>query len=121
MTTPTDLPQPTRASAPPEPDNDQGLPLPDVTPRYRLESGAHHSTWIVDCGYQSAAHLELQAGPYTLTQITGDAEASAKSAERLCSLTSHPAVLRVDAVTSSPRLALWPTIAEPRENCPWGR
>lgn len=105
MTTPTDLPQPTRASAPPEPENDQALPipgnLPDVTPRYRLESGAHHSTWIVDCGYQSAAHLELQAGPYTLTQITGDAEASAKSAERLCSLTSHPAVLRVDAVTSS--------------------
>lgn len=101
MSTPTDLSQPTRASAPPEPDNDQGLPLPDVTPRYRLESGAHHSTWIVDCGYQSAAHLELQAGPYTLTQITGDAEASAKSAERLCSLTPHPAVLRVDAVTSS--------------------
>lgn len=101
MSTPTDLSQPTRASAPPEPENDQGLPLPDVTPRYRLESGAHHSTWIVDCGYQSAAHLELQAGPYTLTQITGDAEASAKSAERLCSLTPHPAVLRVDAVTSS--------------------
>ena len=105
MSTPTDLPQPTRASAPPELENDQALPipgnLPDVTPRYRLESGAHHSTWIVDCGYQSAAHLELQAGPYTLTQITGDAEASAKSAERLCSLTPHPAVLRVDAVTSS--------------------
>lgn len=105
MSTPTDLPQPTRASAPPEPENDQALPipgnLPDVTPRYRLESGAHHSTWIVDCGYQSAAHLEVQAGPYTLTQITGDAEASAKSAERLCSLTPHPAVLRVDAVTSS--------------------
>lgn len=105
MSTHTDLPQPPRASAPPEPENDQALPipgnLPDVTPRYRLESGAHHSTWIVDCGYQSAAHLELQAGPYTLTQITGDAEASAKSAERLCSLTPHPAVLRVDAVTSS--------------------
>ncbi|WP_237195384.1 protein kinase [Rothia nasimurium] len=105
MSTPTDLPQPTPASVPPEPENDQALPipgnLPDVTPRYRLESGAHHSTWIVDCGYQSAAHLELQAGPYTLTQITGGAEASAKSAERLCSLTPHPAVLRVDAVTSS--------------------
>lgn len=105
MSIPTDLPQPTRASAPPEQENDQALPipgnLPDVTPRYRLESGAHHSTWVVDCGYQSAAHLELQAGPYTLTQITGDAEASAKSAERLCSLTPHPAVLRVDAVTSS--------------------
>lgn len=105
MSTPIDLPQPTRASAPPEPENDQALPipgnLPDVTPRYRLESGAHHSTWIVDCGYQSAAHLELQAGPYTLTQITGDTEASAKAAERLCSLTPHPAVLRVDAVTSS--------------------
>lgn len=105
MSTPTDLPQPTRASVPPEQENDQALPipgnLPDVTPRYRLESGAHHSTWIVDCGYQSAAHLELQAGPYTLTQITGDTEASAKSAERLCSLTPHPAVLRVDAVTSS--------------------
>lgn len=76
--------------------------LTDVTLRYRLESGPTHSTWIVDCGYQAAGQLEIQAGPYTLTQYSKSATAAMKAAERLCSLPAHPAVLRVDAVTSSP-------------------
>lgn len=105
MSTPTDLPQLPQASAPPTTETEQNLlipgNLPDITPRYRIESGAKHSTWLVDCGYQSAAQLDLQAGPYTLTRITETTEARVKAAERLCSLVSHPAVLRVDAVTTS--------------------
>lgn len=105
MSTPTELPQLPQASAPPITETEQNLlipgNLPDITPRYRIESGAKHSTWLVDCGYQSAAQLDLQAGPYTLTRITETTEARVKAAERLCSLVSHPAVLRIDAVTTS--------------------
>lgn len=85
----------------------------DVTLRYRLESGVNHSTWIADCGYQTAGQLEIQAGPYTLTQYTDKASVSLKAAERLCSLATPPAVLRVDAVTSSPRAGhIWYEAAE---------
>ncbi|MDY6051513.1 MAG: protein kinase [Rothia sp. (in: high G+C Gram-positive bacteria)] len=105
MSTPTQAPQTPQQPAPTEQEIAHSSLLPanlaDVTPRYRIESGAHHSTWIVDCGYQGAAQLEVQAGPYTLTHITEPAEEHIKAAERLCSINPHPAVLRVDAVTSS--------------------
>lgn len=85
------------------PETDSALKdLNDVTFCYRLESGPSHSTWIVDCGYQTAGKLDIQAGPYTLTQYTKSSPAAIKAAERLCSLPAHPAVLRVDAVTSLP-------------------
>ncbi|MFW0112406.1 protein kinase domain-containing protein [Rothia sp. CCM 9416] len=87
--------------------------LTDVILRYRLESGPTHSTWIADCGYQAAGQLEIQAGPYTLTQYSKSATAAMKAAERLCSLPTHPAVLRVDAVTSSPSAGhIWYEAAE---------
>lgn len=86
-----------------QPETDSALNgLTDVTFRYRLESGPSHSTWIVDCGYQTAGKLDIQAGPYTLTQYTKSSPTAIKAAERLCSLPTHPSVLRVDAVTSLP-------------------
>ncbi|WP_237232714.1 hypothetical protein [Rothia nasisuis] len=78
--------------------------LPDVTPLYRVESGPHHATWVVSCGYEGASELGLQAGPYTLTLLNQEAR-STRAAERLCSLPTYPHLLRVDAITTAEQQA----------------
>lgn len=74
--------------------------LPDVTPRFKLESGPHHSTWIVETSPQTAAQLSLESGLHTLTQLDST-RAATRAAERLCSLTGYRNLLRVDAVSGS--------------------
>lgn len=86
----------------------QSAPVPgDVSVRYALESGHHHSSWIVECGQATAEHLELTPGVYTLIQLTGDAGGRVRAAERLCALPAHDHLLTVQAVTGGSSEQIW--------------
>lgn len=87
---------------------EEGGDLPtDVQVRYALESGPHHSSWMVECGQTTAGQLGLEPGPYTLIQVGTEDTGRVKAAERLCALPAQENLLTVLAVTAGRSEQVW--------------
>ncbi len=69
---------------------------PDVKVLFPLGSSRKTPAWLVTCSGETAEHLQLPPGPYTLVPMPSG---QSKAPERLCSLPALPAVARVDAIS----------------------